>query len=162
MVDVERKNYSILFWTLITVKNGQFSKKNSSHSDSTSNRLLNYPFLVDLVRQALLLSEKLFDSVLTVNNGRNWPMSAKKFPRAVFWPFITAKNGRLLKKQFSTQFRPLITAQIGRLQKKNFSTSVRPLITAKNGRFPQKKNSKSTLTVNRPLDDPFWSIWFAG
>jgi len=84
MVDVERKNYSILFWPLITVKNGQFSEGNFFHSDSTNNRLLNYPFLVDLVCRALLLNEKLFDSILTVNNGKNWPMSTKEFPRAVF------------------------------------------------------------------------------
>ena len=38
---------------------------------STSNQLLKYPFLVDLVCRALLLNEKLFDSILTVNNGKN-------------------------------------------------------------------------------------------
>ena len=59
MVAVERKNYSILFRPLITVKNGEFSKGNFPHSDSTiSNRMLDYPFLADLVCRALLLNEK--------------------------------------------------------------------------------------------------------
>jgi len=100
MVDVVGKNYSILFWPLITVQNGQFSKGNFSHSDSTSNRLLNHPILVDLVCRALLLNEKLFDSILTVNNGKNWPMSTKKFLRALFWPFIMAKISRLPEEKF--------------------------------------------------------------